>query len=226
MKKSFLILFCAVFLPIHYSFGWYAGLSLGQSIADGDVNMTADEETRGIFKTWSEDTSVDRGNFFSLSAFIGKEIKSSPHGNFFLEFDGKYTTENSQSTSNSSIAAAKVQVQRPLVFGMNAGFSRPITPDTSVFVRLGLVGSQFNVRTSNEDPTGGFSSSDKQFKWGIAPGIGIQKDISGFTIGLIYSYYIYQELTVKGYDLPGNTILTNSITPRYHLIEARISKKL
>ncbi len=226
MKKSFLILFCAVFVPVHHSFGWYAGLSLGQSIADGDVNMTADSETGGLFKTWSEDTDVDHPTFPSLSAFVGKEIKSTPHGNFFLEFDGKYTTEKSQSTSNSSIADAKVHVERPLVFGMNAGFSRPITPDTSVFVRLGLVGSQFNVLTSNENPTVGFASSDKQFKWGIAPGIGIQKDISGFTIGLIYSYYIYQELLVKGYDLAGNTVLTNTIVPRYHLIEARISKKI
>lgn len=226
MKKSFLILFCAVFLPIHYSFGWYAGLSLGQSIADGDVNMNTEESTGTGIKTWNDDADIDHTNFPSLSAFIGKEIKSTPHGNFFLEFDGKYTTEKSQSTSNSSFADAKVHVERPLVFGMNAGFSRPITPDTSVFVRLGLVGSQFNTRISDSRSSQIYSSSDSQFKWGLVPSIGIQKDIAGFTMGLVYSYYIYQDLMVKGTNLSDRIAFTNTITPRYHLIEARVSKKL
>lgn len=226
MKKSLLIIFCAVFMPLHYSFGWYAGLSLGQSIADGDFNMNTEESSGAGIRNWNDDADIDHTNFPSLSAFIGKEIKSTRHGNFFLEFDGKFTAEKSQSNSNSDIADSKVNVQRPLVFGMHAGFSRPITPDTSVFVRLGLTGSQFNTRISDNRFGQSYSSSDSQFKWGVVPSIGIQKDIAGFTMGLVYSYYIYQDLIVKGTNLIDQIAFTNTINPRYHLIEARVSKKL
>ena len=228
MIKFFLWLLCGLFFSSAQAQepgSWYAGLSVGNAIADDTTRVDSDDAGVPLDAT-SEDVTLTGTKFFSGSVFVGKNIRSFSQGTLFGELSYSYNGEETSAVSNTAVADVKISIKRPMNFGMSAGFSKPLKDNVSVFVKLGVLLSQFKTGFDDRARAQLYTGTDSQFAWGFAPSVGIQKDIGDMTIGLVYSYYLYQTLAAKSMNMNSQITYINTITPSYHMLEARVSKKL
>ena len=201
---------------------WYVGASVGRTFTNNQGTIEANDPGRAQ----SDRKSFDSG-FLSASAFLGQRIPVSDVGKVLVEGFFAYNTEKQEATSlNGDIADIKVTVERPKTFGFNIGFARPIDDGLDVFAKVGAVISQFNTKLTDITPRQDYAGRDSQWVWGFAPSLGIQKTIDSVSLGLSYSYYMYQQFTAKSIDVPTSHTYSNKLTPRYHVVEATLTKHI
>jgi len=201
---------------------WYVGASVGRTFTNNKGTIEANYPRR----YQSDQKKFDSG-FLSASAFVGQSIPVADVGKVLVEGFYAYNTEKQEATSlGGRIADIKVIVERSKTFGFNVGFARPIDDGLDVFAKVGAVISQFNTKLTDITPRQDYAGRDSQWGWGFAPSLGIQKTIDSVSLGLSYSYYMYQQFTAKSTDIATQTTYSNKLTPRYHVVEATITKHI
>jgi hypothetical protein len=220
MKKTLLLSTLLLTATTSNADSWYAGLSAGQSFANnrGDLALTT-----AAGQVYPGKKNLSEKQFFSGSLFVGQSIPVSTAGNLLLELGYAYNTEKSTAANETVIGDPKVTFQRPVTFFLNAGFEKPFANNVSATFKLGVLLSRFDSKLEDTDTN--YSGQDNHLKWGFAPTLGIQKDFSKVTVGLNYSYQMYQNFTAKSADLATRSIYSHKISPRYHVVELSIVKK-
>ena len=221
MKKSILLSSLILAAGIAHADNWYAGLTAGQSFANNSGTIGFNDGTR----TTAEKKTFNGKQFFTGSFFFGRSIQWKDQGNILVDVAYQYNNEKASATSITSHADGKATIQRPTTFIVNVGLEKLILSDMAVFLKAGAAISQFDTKLEDTGFGQTYSGKDTQWKWGFVPTLGVQKDIAGMTLGLSYGYSMYQEFTARKVNLTGAREYSNKIAPRYHVVEARISKK-
>lgn len=223
MKKSAILLSGLVLCISNFAHAdnWYAGLTLGHSFADNTGKIGFNDGTDYT----SEKKSFGGKQFFTGSLFAGRSIPFKEYGNVLVDVAYQYNNEKASASSITSHADAKATIERPLTFVLNVGFEKPVAPSVDVFFKVGAAISQFDTKLEDVGVGQTYSGRDSKNVFGFVPTLGIQKDISGINFGLSYSYYMYQDFTARKVNLAGAREYTSKVSPRYHVLEARISKK-
>ncbi len=220
---------------------WYAGVG-GSWVASNFQNKYSLETTVGgvddastTKKAGLEDKDAFGGHFL-----IGHTFEFNNWASFMelsYGFDSS-SSQNREDISHNAIDAERNTVltglDRHHTYAFGVGVSKEFTNTLSGFFKLSALYSRFEIvnriekyeDTNNIFPDAG---NDKQWKWGWAPSIGIEKDMgSDFSLKADYSYQIYSTIK-KGMDLLpndiNNTALTgNNIKPRYHVVSVTVTK--
>lgn len=93
------------------------------------------------------------------------------------------------------------------------------------YLSLSVLRTRFNEKY--EDDT--FKASHAHTRWGIAPGVGVSKDIAEDTsVGLSYSYHHYGNFSTKEFkiDATGSQKYKLKVTPSYHNVLLNYSIKM
>lgn len=200
---------------------WYVGFGIGQTYSNNDITLDASDgvDSQSNKKTFGS----KRANSYSF--FIGQSQPIKSIGsNLLLETFYNHNSEKVSATEDGPIATPKTTMERSKTFGFNVGLSRPIMDNTEVFLKMGAVISQFNIRLQDTAAGQQHNGSEHPWAWGFAPSLGIQQDFGGIKLGLSYSYYMYQNFTAKVVNAARNGTYMSKINPRYHLIEVNVAK--
>jgi len=220
--KNSLKVLSLVLLPFSSSADWYFGAGVGQSWTsnDGKIGMNEPGHAQSNKKNFNE-------RFFSARAFVGQSKPVFDNaGNVIVEGFYAWNSEKTDVKTKGPIADIDVKVERPKTFGMNVGFAKPIDDGLDVVVKAGLVVSQFRTQLTDTVAGQQFSGTDTQFVCGFVPSLGIQKDFDSIKVGLSYSYYMYQNFTAKSINVANQSTYSNTMNPRYHMVELSIAKHI
>lgn len=221
MKKSILLSSLILAAGIAHADNWYAGLTAGQSFANNSGTIGFNDGT----DVTAEKKTFNGKQFFTGSLFFGRAIQWKDQGNILMDVAYQYNNEKASAKSFTRFANTTATITRPMTFVFNVGFEKPILSDMAVFLKVGGVISQFDTKFVDSIAIQSYDGKNTQRAFGFVPTLGVQKDIAGMTLGLSYSYYLYQEMASKKVHLATGIEYSNKITPRYHVFEARISKK-
>jgi hypothetical protein len=202
---------------------WYFGAGVGQSWTSNDGKIAVNEP--GSHEQSNKKDFNTR--FLSAKAFVGQSTPVFNNaGNVLVEGFYAWNSEKTDVKTQGPIADIDVKIERPRTFGMNVGFAKPIDDGLDVVVKAGLVMSQFRTQLTDTVAGQEFSGTDTQFVCGFVPSLGVQKDFDSIKVGLSYSYYMYQNFTAKSINVPNQSTYSNTMNPRYHMVELSIAKHI
>ena len=210
-----------LFLPLGVlADSWYAGLGVGHSISNETGKASIDDG--GQLESVNKD--FDSNDITSGSITFGRHVKGESV-NVLFEATASLNNQKTTVSNQGNLGDIQVVMERPLVFGMNVGFEKPLGDNVSAVVKLGFTAAKFDTTLRDTAAGQKYSGKNSQYKLGLAPSIGFQKHAGNYTIGLAYTYQMYQKLKAQSIDIQTRTTFTNEIDPRYHLVELYVTKK-
>ncbi|MFN7662693.1 MAG: outer membrane protein [Alphaproteobacteria bacterium] len=154
--------------------------------------------------------------------FIAAEVFATP----FQDTLKKTTVGSYESRGAGALMFNDVQIKtwRRFSAGLNLKYGRHFDDRTAAFVTLGLVGSQFKVRHSDDTPQ---SINYQKYQMGYAPGAGIKYYIKDrMPITFQYDYEVYKKFSTKNMSLLPGSNITYKPENKYHNFMISISCEL
>lgn len=233
MRSIFFLAFIGLFFigsaAAHES-GFYtgAGVILSQS------NTNAKERSFTGNGTDVNNSNIDiRKSFVNLNLFAGYQKY---WGNSFFATE-LFVTPLQDTTKKTNILAyqdndsgnllfqnIQLKTERQFSAGGRFKYGRHFDSKTAAFLSLGLLGSQFKVRHSDNSPQ---AANYKSFQFAYAPGAGIKYYIKQHVpITLQYDYEIYNRFSTKNMSSVAQSGIQYKLENRYHNFMISISCEL
>jgi hypothetical protein len=234
MKKVFLsavLLAAALPFATHAeTSGFYVGGGIGlydAKFKDGEIGVL--QET-GTLETAQQKKNLSDSSW-GASLFIGKLFEGNKIDWFVqggVSIDTiKHTYEWKPSAQNVNITtdSLKTTVRRTGVLDLTAGVSKSFSNGLRASLNVGILLSRFNVKFA-EDPVNAESRLEKTvYTWGIAPGVSIEKTVGPVSLGISYSYQMFEALkTDKADIINAPTVYSVQQKPYYHVAMITVKK--
>lgn len=200
---------------------WYMGAGLGwlKTSQDAKIGNNNDGAVPAQLSYKKEGIS-DKAATGLL--FVGHSFDNC-WGSFFFDA-GLGGDKASMSTSfDNPAVAGKVDLtfKRLGTLTFNAGVKKSFK-QLDVSLKMGLLLSKFQTEFGHVQSN--WSSTKTQYTWGFAPGIDVSRKMGPVTVGLGYSYQVYDVVKMKAYNLPQGHSFSINTKPRYHTVMLTVSK--
>ena len=207
--------------------GTYVGAGFGHFDArfkDGKIG--AMERTRFMSQNASLSNSGWGGTFFAGKLFQAGALDWFVQGG--ASFDNvTLSREINPSQVNNLLITDKlsVSVKREGVLDLTAGISKTFKYDVRASLSLGILLSRFKVKFAETPYNRGGKLENTEYLWGIAPGVSLEKSFGPVSLGISYSYQMFEDLKTesKSYGATQSVYSTKQ-TPVYHTVMATIKK--
>lgn len=206
---------------------WYAGVGLGWKegkfkgtfLTDNLAAASNPYLSKASFSKGSAFGSLFGGHKFTLNACdIFVQFNASKD---FGKADKKSVSPNS--TAVGGIGTADVSIQRLGTVGMDVGVSKSFK-GVDVYVKMGLVASQFEFKLTDTTPNQPFSTKSSRCGIGFAPGLGFEKNLGSMALGFGYEYQLYKKVQYNNNDPAKANYNSIWASPRYHVFALNIKK--
>ena len=206
--------------------GFYTGVGAVYSSFHSDLKVSASVPPDSADYTFD----IKKGSL-NLNLFAGYQKYMGNHfiaGEVFVtplqDTLKKTKVDAYEDVGNAMFNDINIKTWRKFSAGLRFKYGRHFNDKTAGFVSLGLVGSQFKVKHTDDSPQ---SSKYQKYQIGYAPGAGIKYYIKDrMPITFQYDYEVYKRFSTKNMSsvIPGN--ITYKPENKYHNFMVSISCEL
>ncbi len=223
----------------------YIGGGLGWTVVRGNAK-TADSSAIDLADNLNAQKGVKIGDeFVSGALFLGRKFV---HGDSAWLIEAKAGKDLSDAKKDYTYSlpagifvagpaapyTTSVSLRRQYTLGLAVGYSKDVVKNISAYFKLSTLFSKFslNYNTINyaAAPYEHYANTSKKSAFGVGATIGLAKKLQDFSVGLDYTFEMYQRIkqisAVQSQEFDGLMSHTSKITPQYHTVMLSVTKEI
>ena len=195
---------------------WYVGAGLGWTSGKAGTNIQALDRNPNPYRSQQFKESLS-SNATLTSIFGGHTFHRSKF-DWYLQARGFLDNADLKKTVKFdttivTITDASAAMRRLGTLAFDVGVTKNYK-QFDVSLQLGALLSKYEVKFSERT----FMEKGTQYVWGIAPGIGVEKDLGFARLGLKYEYQVYAPIKYMSTDKDADRDYAIRSKPRYHSV--------